>query len=93
MRASERIEHYMAEPGPRRAGRDAWEAGMAGMQELEADRSPELDLPSRKRQSERWQVLYSDDELQITHRGHADSGQREQVRLAAELIKKILKKK
>ena len=39
----------------------------------------------------RWQVLYSDDELQITHQGDASAEQREQVRLAAELVKRILK--
>ena len=38
----------------------------------------------------RWQVLYSDDTLQITHQGEAEPEQREQVRLAARLIKKIL---
>jgi len=38
----------------------------------------------------RWQVLYSDDTLQITHQGEADPEQREQVRLAARLIKRIL---
>ena len=38
-----------------------------------------------------WRVLYSDDQLQITHRGEADREQREQVRLAARLIKRILK--
>ena len=36
-------------------------------------------------------VLYSDDELQITHQGDASAEQREQVRLAAELVKRILK--
>jgi len=40
----------------------------------------------------RWQVLYSDDELQITHQGDASGEQREQVRLAAGLIKRILRK-
>jgi len=39
----------------------------------------------------RWQVLYSDDELQITHQGDASAEQREQVRLAAKLMKWILK--
>jgi DNA-binding transcriptional MerR regulator len=39
----------------------------------------------------RWQVLYSDDELQITHQGDASADQREQVRLAARLIKRILR--
>ena len=39
----------------------------------------------------RWQLLYSDNELQITHQGAATPEQREQVRLAAVLIKRILK--
>ena len=38
----------------------------------------------------RWQVLYADEELQITHRGTASPEQREEVRLAAELIRRIL---
>jgi DNA-binding transcriptional MerR regulator len=90
-RASERIERYVAEPGPRRADRDLWEADMAGMREPDSGHSPELDLPSPEKRSERWQVLYNDDELQIGHRGHANSEQREQIRLVAELIKNILK--
>jgi len=39
----------------------------------------------------RWRVLYSDDELQITHQGQATEEQREHVRLAVALIKRILK--
>jgi DNA-binding transcriptional MerR regulator len=38
----------------------------------------------------RWRVLYSDDELQITHQGQATEEQREHVRLAVALIKRIL---
>lgn len=38
----------------------------------------------------RWQLLYTDDELQITHRGQASPRQREQVRMAAAYIKRIL---
>lgn len=38
----------------------------------------------------RWQVLYSDDELQITFKGNASARQREQIRLAAKLMKEIL---
>lgn len=38
----------------------------------------------------RWRVLYSDDELQITHHGQATEEQREHVRLAVALIKRIL---
>jgi hypothetical protein len=36
-------------------------------------------------------VLYSDDELRITHQGQATEEQREHVRLAVALIKRILK--
>ncbi len=39
----------------------------------------------------RWQLLYTDDELQITYRGQASPRQREQVRMAAAYIKRILK--
>ncbi len=41
----------------------------------------------------RWQVLFSDEELQITHRGDPSVEQREQVRIAASLIKRILGRK
>lgn len=42
-----------------------------------------------------WRVLYEDDELQVRHTGRTepDREQRDQVRLAAELIKKILQRK
>jgi len=46
---------------------------------------------SNPQSAPRWQVLYSDDELQITHQGDASAEQREQVRLAAKLVKRILK--
>ena len=55
--------------------------------DLEPPESPESSQP---RPTPRWQVLYSDDTLQITHQGEAGPEQREQVRLAARLIKKIL---
>jgi DNA-binding transcriptional MerR regulator len=45
---------------------------------------------SRSGPTPRWRVLYSDDELQITHHGQATEEQREQVRLAVALIKRIL---
>jgi DNA-binding transcriptional MerR regulator len=38
----------------------------------------------------RWQLLYLDEDLQITHRGQASRRQREQVRMAAAYIKRIL---
>jgi DNA-binding transcriptional MerR regulator len=40
----------------------------------------------------RWQVLYSDDELQITHRGEASPEQRAQVRMAAAWIKRLFER-
>jgi len=51
----------------------------------------EAELFSDPQSAPRWQVLYSDDELQITHQGDASAEQREQVRLAAKLVKRILK--
>ena len=39
----------------------------------------------------RWRVLYSDEELQVTHQGDASAEQREQIRAAAKLMKLILK--
>ena len=55
--------------------------------------SPDIaaDLFSGPQSAPRWQVLYSDDELQITHQGDASAEQREQVRLTAKLLKRILK--
>jgi len=51
----------------------------------------EAELFSEPQSAPRWQVLYSDEELQITHQGEASAEQREQVRLAAKLVKRILK--
>ena len=51
----------------------------------------EAEVFSDPQSAPRWQVLYSDDELQITHQGDASAEQREQVRLAAKLVKRILK--
>lgn len=51
----------------------------------------EDELFSGPQSAPRWQVLYSDDELQITHQGDTSAEQREQVRLAAKLVKRILK--
>lgn len=51
----------------------------------------EAELFSEPQSAPRWQVLYSDEELQITHQGDASAEQREQVRLAAKLVKRILK--
>lgn len=38
----------------------------------------------------RWQLLYADHQLQITHSGKASPRQREQVRMAAAYIKRVL---
>ena len=38
----------------------------------------------------RWQILYADEELQITHRGQASPEQRAQVRMAAAYIRRVL---
>ena len=51
----------------------------------------EAEVFSDPQSAPRWQLLYSDDELQITHQGEASAEQREQVRLAAKLLKRILK--
>jgi len=40
----------------------------------------------------RWQLLYVDEELQITHKGGASPRQREQVRMAAAYIKRIFQR-
>jgi len=50
----------------------------------------DADMVSEAQAVSRWQVLYTDDELQITFKGHANARQREQIRLAAKLIKGIL---
>lgn len=76
--ASPRARHYLSESVDK----------LEPMFSLEdADASPSIG-PERLP----WRTLYSDDELQIRHRGEADRAQREQVEKAAELIKSILKK-
>jgi hypothetical protein len=87
------VQRYLDESGPGRANRDMLEAGAATVHDSDVDYSFGPESPSPKQPAERWQVLYRDDELQITHRGHADPEQREQIRLAAELIRNILSKK
>ena len=76
--ASRRVRNYMPEPEDM----------------LETPSFREEAKFKRMLKSERpaWSTLYSDDELQIRHRGEADRSQREQVEKAAELIKSILKK-
>jgi DNA-binding transcriptional MerR regulator len=51
--------------------------------ETAAAPAPSCDLP-------RWQILFSDETLQIAHRGAATAGQRQQLRMAAAYIKRIL---
>jgi len=48
------------------------------------------DTPAPATRSDRWQVLYADDELQIAHCGQASPEQRTQVRMAAAYIKRLL---
>jgi DNA-binding transcriptional MerR regulator len=55
------------------------------------DISLAVERPSAEDGPPRWQVLYADEDLQITHKGLANPGQREQVRLAAALLKRILR--
>ena len=91
-RASERAQRYVSESGASRKERALWVTEMGAM-DADVDFAAEPEFQSPKQPPERWQVLYRDEELQITHRGHADPEQREQVRLAAELIRNILRKK
>jgi DNA-binding transcriptional MerR regulator len=58
-----------------------------------ASHHPSKTVASEPGSAPRWQVLYSDDELQIAHQGDADREQREQVRVAAKLIKFMLNKR
>jgi DNA-binding transcriptional MerR regulator len=76
--ASRRARNYLSEP-------DAMLDPVAPRQEAMFSRSFDSERPA-------WRTLYSDDELQIRHRGKAGRSQREQVKKAAELIKSILKK-
>jgi DNA-binding transcriptional MerR regulator len=74
---------------PREAGASIQSS--AAQAETESPGRPPSDIDgSGQRPAPRWQVLYSDDTLQITHHGEASMEQRDQVRLAAELIKGIL---
>ena len=91
-RASERAQRYVSESGASRKERALWVTEMGAM-DADVDFAAEPEFQSPKQPPERWQVLYRDEELQITHRGHADPEQREQVRLAAKLIRNILRKK
>lgn len=45
--------------------------------------------PAKPRALPRWQVLYADDQLQITYHGRVSDERREQVRMAAAYIKRI----
>lgn len=48
------------------------------------------DAPAPATRADRWQLLYADDRLQITHCGQASPEQRAQVRMAAAYIKRLL---
>lgn len=88
--ASRRFSNYRAEARPP----DDVSSSLSGALDFEygeTDALFEADSSAEPRSAPRWQVLYSDDELQITHQGEASAEQREQVRLAATLIKRILK--
>jgi len=77
--ASRRISNYRADARPP----DDVSSSLSGALDFEFGETDALFEADR--------VLYSDDELQITHQGEASAEQREQVRLAATLIKRILK--
>jgi DNA-binding transcriptional MerR regulator len=49
--------------------------------------APDASRPGQARPH--WQILYADDELQITHRGRANPEQRSQVRMAAAYIRRV----
>jgi DNA-binding transcriptional MerR regulator len=55
-----------------------------------ADEFPEMHGERPATATPRWQLLFLDDTLQIAHKGQASPRQREQVRMAAAYIKRIL---
>ena len=55
-----------------------------------ADEFPEMYGERPATATPRWQLLFLDDTLQIAHKGQASARQREQVRMAAAYIKRIL---
>ncbi len=52
--------------------------------------SLEFDDEGEVSESPSWQDIYTDDRLRISYQGEVSTEKREQVELAAELIKKIL---
>jgi DNA-binding transcriptional MerR regulator len=89
---SEELSMLQEEPAAKRKTEIARESKYRESAEVKMSIAPDMDFSaSQPLSGPSWRVLYSDDKLQITHRGEADREQREQVRLAARLIKRILK--
>jgi len=89
---SEQMSMFQEELAAKRKAATAWESKRGETAGVKMSKAGDLGFSASESLSEpSWQVLYSDDQLQITHRGDADREQREQVRIAARLIKRILK--
>jgi len=89
---SEQRSMFQEELAAKRKAEIARESKYGESAEVKMAMAPEMDFSeSEPLSAPSWRVLYSDDQLQITHRGETDREQREQVRLAARLIKRILK--
>jgi DNA-binding transcriptional MerR regulator len=88
----EYVSDRMASPSRRMSRMMMSEASPHSLSASFAPESPDIDadMISEAQAVSRWQVLYSDDELQITFKGNASARQREQIRLAANLMKQIL---
>ena len=84
-RASQRASSRQSvrEPGTDFAGRSELPA-------MESRKFSEYSLDQEAEPSPLWKTLYADDQLRITFKGKANRQQREQVDLAAKLIRKIL---
>jgi len=91
-RASERHRNFLAESRKPSGDGDQFEL-MSMMRSPEPEEEMGVSDSKMERSSRRGRVLYDDDELQITYVGKVDPEQREQVRLAARLIKTILRRK
>lgn len=83
-RVAQGLEDLSIVPTPAEEPRECFSSPcMAGeFPELGGTSAPAPQMP-------RWQVLYADDELQITRKGQASPEQRAQVRMAAAWIKRI----
>ena len=89
---SDQLSVFQEELAPRRKAEMARESKYGESAEVKMAVAPEMDFSaSQPLSAPSWRVLYSDDQMQITYRGEANREQREQVRLAARLIKRILK--